>query len=474
MQIPFVGGAYALRSRGLDAQRSINLFPVVDRSGGGRVVAAMYGTPGLRLLTTLPGAGGIRAMHRPSTGDPIVVQGTSVYRLSATWGATLVGAVATSFGPVSIADNGTTALIVDGANGYSLGLSDNAFAQVEGEAFYGADSVAYLDGYFILNRPGTRQFYLSGLFALTFDALDFASVEGTADAIVRHIVDHRELWFFKRNNIEVWVNSGDADFPMTRTSTSIQVGCSASGSVVRMDNSMVWLGADDTGSLAIFRAQGFQPTRISTEAIDYAISQYTTVSDAIAYAYEHEGHTFYQLTFPSANATWVFDAATGEWHERLWRNPANGSLNRHRSNCHLAFQGEHVVGDWENGNLYALDMDCYTDNGAALPRIRVTGYIANSDAHQMHFDSVQVELESGVGLQAGQGSAPLAILEWSDKAKVWSHQHARSIGAVGNYNARAIWRRLGRSRSRVFRLTISDPVKVVILGGSAQVRLGAS
>jgi hypothetical protein len=104
----------------------------------------------------------------------------------------------------------------------------------------------------------------------------------------------------------------------------------------------------------------------------------------------------------------------------------------------------------------------------------VTGYIANPESHHMHFDSVQVELESGVGLQSGQGSDPQAVLEWSDKAMIWSNQHARSIGSVGNYNARAIWRRLGRSRSRVFRLTISDPVKVVLLGGSAQVRLGAS
>jgi hypothetical protein len=474
MQIPFVGGAYALRSRGLDAQRSINLFPVVDQSGGAQSVAAMYGTPGLRLLATLPGAGGIRAMHPPSMGDPIVVQGSSVYRVNAAWGATHVGTLGTATGPVSIADNGKSAVIVDGTSGYSLNLGDNTFAQIHDEAFYGADTVAYLDGYFIFNRPRTSQFYLSGLFDVTFNALDFASVEGTADPIVRHVVDHREVWFFKRNNIEVWVNSGDADFPLTRTPTSIQVGCSALGSVARMDNSMIWLGADDTGSLAIFRAQGYQPARISTEAIDYAIAQYDTVSDAIAYGYEHEGHTFYQLTFPTANATWVFDAATGQWHERLWRDPADGSLNRHRSNCHMAFRGAHVVGDWENGNLYALDMDCYTDNGAPLPRIRVTGYIGNPDSHQMQFDSVQIDLEAGVGLQAGQGSAPVAILEWSDKAKVWSNQHARPIGAVGNYNARSIWRRLGRSRSRVFRLTISDPVKVVVLGGSAQVRMGSS
>lgn len=474
MLIPFVGPAYAARSKNLDAQRTVNLFPVVDQSGGAKTISAMYGTPGLRLLATLGGSGGIRGAHRPSTGDAIVVQGSSVYRVAADWSTTLCGTIATSTGPVSIADNGTDAVIVDGCSGYKLTLVNNAVSQITDEAFYGANVVDYLDGYFILDRPDTNQWYISGLHEVTFDALDFASVEGSADPIVRHIVDHREVWFFKRNNIEVWVDSGGADYPFTRTSTSMQVGCSARFSVVQMDNSLIWLGSDKSGSLAVYRAQGYQPARISTEAIDFAISQYSTVSDAIAYAYEQEGHTFYVLTFPTANATWCFDAATGQWHERLWRNPNDCSMNRHRSNCHIAFGGEHVVGDWENGNLYALDMDYYSDNGNPLPRIRTTGYVANPDNFWMLFDSLHVDLEAGIGLQYGQGSDPKAVLEWSDKAKVWSNQHETPIGKAGEYNTRAKWTRLGRSRSRVFRLTISDPVKVVILGGSAQVRLAAS
>lgn len=475
MQIPFVGPAYTVRSSNLDAQRTVNLYPVMDETGEGKSVKALYGCPGTRLLVTLPGSGGIRAEYRPSSGSAIVVQGSRVYRVNADWSYKLVGTMNTSKGVVSIKDNGTTAFIVDGTYGYTLDLSSNAFAIVNDPAFYGADYVDFLDSYFILNKPGTFQFYITGSYATTFDALDFASVEGSSDPIVRHIVDHREIWFFKRTSASIYVDSGNADFPFTRTQTSIEVGCAAAGSVCKLDNSLVWLGQDSTGSTMVWRANGYTPARISTEAIDHAIQGYETVDDAFAYTYQQEGHAFYVLTFPTANATWVFDAFTGQWHERAWRNPVDGSLNRHRSNCHMYFGGEHVVGDFENGNLYALDLDYFSDNGDAMPAIRTTGHVSNPDYLWMIFDALQVDMETGVGLQNGQGSDPKVILEWSDDGgHTWSNEHEASMGKVGKYRARARWTRMGRSRDRVFRLTITDPVKRAILGASAKVRICAA
>lgn len=475
MQIPFVGPAYSVRSSNLDAQRTVNLYPVMDETGEGKSVKALYGCPGTRLLVTLPGSGGIRAAYRPASGDAIVVQGASVYRVNAAWSYTLVGSLNTSTGVVSIKDNGTTAVLVDGNNGYTLNLASNAFAQISDPAFYGADYVDFLDSYLIFNKPNTFQFYISGQYDVTFDALDFASVEGSAEPIVRHIVDHREIWFFKRTSTSIYVDSGGADFPFSRTQTSIEVGCAAPASVCKLDNSLVWLGQDSTGSTMVWRANGYTPTRISTEAIDHAIQGYSAVEDAFAYTYQQEGHAFYVLTFPTANATWVFDAFTGQWHERAWRDPADGSLNRHRSNCHMYFDGEHVVGDFENGNLYALDLDYFSDNGDPLPAIRAAGHVSNPDYLWMIFDALQVDMETGVGLQSGQGSEPNAVLEWSDDGgHTWGNQHQTSMGSVGKYRTRARWTRMGRSRDRIFRLTISDPVKRVILGASAKVRICAS
>lgn len=472
MQIPFVGAAYESRSTNLDSQRCVNLYPERDESGQGKSVAALYGTPGTRLLVTLPGTGGIRGQHTPATGDMIAVQGNKVYRVSSAWVATECGTLLTTTGPVSIADNGQSAMIVDGPYGYVLSLSGNTTAQITSDAFYGADRVKYLDNYFILNRPDTQTFYITELGTTTLDALDFASAEGAPDLLVSLHVDHRELWLFGDTSVEVFFNTGNADFPFERTGNAfIQHGCAAPQSIASMDNTIYWLGKDERGSGTVWLANGYNPQRVSTHALENAIQGYETISDAIAYTYQQEGHSFYVLTFPTASKTWVYDAATLLWHERAYRNTTTAALERHRSNAYCFFGGEHVVGDWENGNLYALDLDYFSDNGDPMPAIRATGHAADPDYRWMIWDSLQVDMETGVGLQTGQGSNPQAMLDWSDDGgHTWSNEHTKSMGAVGKYKARVRWTRLGRSRDRVYRLTITDPVKRVILGASAQIR----
>jgi hypothetical protein len=66
----------------------------------------------------------------------------------------------------------------------------------------------------------------------------------------------------------------------------------------------------------VYRANGYTAQRISTHAVEWQIQQYGNLSDAIAYTYQQDGHSFYVLIFPSANTTWVFDVATSLWHER--------------------------------------------------------------------------------------------------------------------------------------------------------------
>lgn len=474
MQIPFVSGSYLTRSLNNAASRCINLYPEITASGDAKTVTALIGCPGTRLLATLGGSGGIRAAYKPSKGDAIVVRGDGIYRVDDSFVPRLIGTILTTQGLVSIAENGTVAVIVDGLYGYIVNLATSSVNRIIDPAFYGSDLVDYLDGFFIFNKPGTQQFYISGLLSTTFDALDFASAEGSPDNLVSFIVDHREAWFFGEESAEVFYNSGSADFPLSRQNIIIEQGCAAKFSVAKLDNSIVWLGKSKIGQGSVWRVQGYSPVRISTHAVEFAIQGYDVISDAIAYTYEQEGHIFYVLTFPSANATWVYDASTQLWHERAYRK-ADGSLNRHRSNCHCFFGGEHVVGDWENGNLYALDLDYYSDNGDAMPAIRSAGHVSSPGHEFIYWDSFQVDCETGVGLQSGQGSDPKILLDFSDDGgHTWSNEKTSTLGAVGKYRARALWRRLGRSRDRVNRITITDPVKRVILSASASVRKGGS
>lgn len=470
VQIPFVGAAYQSRSSNIAAERCVNLYPEVSGTGDAKTVAALIGCPGKRLLVSLAGIGGIRALFMPSNGNLIAVRGNRVYRVSSAWVGTQVGTLATSAGVVKIKDNGTDAFIGDGTYGYTLNLLTNAFTNVTDPDFTGSDCVEFIDGYFIFNRPNTQQFFISGLYTTDFDALEFASAEGAPDNVVSILADHRELWIFGDSTTEVFQNTGNVDFPFERLGGAfIEHGCAAKHSVAKLDNTVFWLGKDENGQGMVWRAQGYTPARVSTHAIEHAISGYGDISDAFGWTYQQEGHSFYVLTFPTAGKTWAFDAATGLWHERAYRNPSDGSLTRERSSCHAFFGDEHVVGDWESGNLYALDLDYYSDNGDPMPAIRATGYVKNPDNREMRFNALHVDMETGVGLETGE--VPQAMLRWSANGKTWSNEHSRSIGAVGEYIARARWTRLGKDRQRIFELTITDPVKRVILAANADVAL---
>ena len=471
-QIPFVGASYRERSSNLDAQACINLFPVLGESGSAKSVAALYGTPGTRKLVLLDDAP-VRGMHVPTDGGPLIVaSGSSVYRvtvgLNVATVVTKIGSISSENTPVAITDNGLDAVIVTGEHGYKVDLDTNVVTEIINGAFYGASSVDILITYMIFNRPGTNQFYISGSDAVTFDALDFASAESNAEPIVRLLVSHSDIVIFKKTVTEIWRASGGADFPFARdTNAAIQQGCAAPWSAVSMDNSVFWIGNATEGGGIVWRLDGYTPRRVSTDALEYAIASYGDISDAVGYAYQQEGHTFYVLSFPSAQATWVYDAATQLWHQRAYLDPVTGTLGRHRSNAHAYFGGLHVVGDYETGDLYALDLDYYSDGGNPMPSIRAASHIAGPDYQWLIHNRLQIDMEVGFGLQEGYASNPKAMLDWSnDGGHTWSSQHTATIGKQGEYGWRVRWNRLGRARDRVYRVTISDPVKRVILGAA--------
>jgi hypothetical protein len=466
MKFPFIGPAYFSRSARIEAQECINLYLEVDPNGRN----ALLGTPGLRLFAAL-GSGPLRGAWKIATGDLIAVAGNAVYRVRKDASATFLGSVGTSSGPVSIADNGQQCLIVDGSStGYQITLPDYTLSAIVSDAFYGADNVYFLDGRFVLNRPGTGQFYLSDLYATTFNALYFATAETSPDNLVSHIVDHREIWLFGDLTTEVWVANGAPTFPYERMEgAAIEAGCAAAHSVCKMDNSIVWLGKDEKGQGIVWLVANYTPVRISTHALETAIASYAkagTISDAIAYVYQQEGHTFYVLTFPSAQRTWAYDAATKTWAQRAYLD-STGQQVRHRSNCHAFAWGMNLVGDYANGNLYVLDLDTYTDNGDPIRRVRSCAPVIGQNFEWIYFDDLQVEFEAGVGLVDGQGADPQAMLTCSDDGgRTWGNERTASIGQIGEFDARVRWTRLGRSRNRVFRIAVSDPVKIAIVNSA--------
>jgi hypothetical protein len=303
----------------------------------------------------------------------------------------------------------------------------------------------------------------------SIDPLDFASTEGSPDGLVAVLSNFREIWAFGTNSIEVWYDTGASDFPLQRIQGAFnELGCAAPFSIAKVDNGLFWLGRDRRGQGIVYQANGYSGQRISTHAVEWQIQQYANLSDAIAYTYQQDGHSFYVLIFPSANTTWVYDLATQAWHERA--GFTDGAFTRHRSNCQMAFNNEVVVGDFENGNIYAFDLDDYSDNGQIQKWLRSWRALGpgKNDLNRTAQHSLQLDIESGVGLNLGQGSDPQVMLRWSDDGgHTWSNEHWSPIGKIGEYYKRVFWRRLGMTlklRDRVYEVSMTDPVKVAIMG----------
>ena len=474
MNIPFVGPAYEARSLNVDAQRSLNCYMEADNASP-RAPLALYGTPGTALRFTLATVG-VRGVIRQGIYC-YWVAGNSVYRVAADYTATLLGTIGTSAGAVGLATNGAETLIVDGVSGWiANGVTLTEIADVDFPD--GVTVATFEDGYFIVAGGGSSRFYINETpnAGTVWDGTDFASAEGSPDNTIALISDHRELWLGGADSFEVWVNTGNSDFPFERSgNTFIEHGCAAAATLGKLDNTVFWLGSSESGGAVVFRSQGYTPARISNHAIERAMQSYATVSDAFAYTYQIEGHAFYVLTFPTADATWVYDVATNQWHEWAWRDPADNTLHRHRSNCHVFFNGEHLVGDYETGAVYALSLDTYTDNGDPILRLRASQCLDSKDGSRLYYQDMQVDMETGVGLATGQGSAPLLMMRYSnDGGHTWSGIKTRSVGAVGEYGRRVKFGPTGAGRNRVWEISMTDPVKFAVMGAFSRFDKGVS
>lgn len=478
MRFPgFIGPSYVSQSVNVDCQRCVNLYPEMNDLGTGkeREVASLVGTPGLRRLLTLAESP-VRGVHTASNGEVYAVGGTKLYSISSAWVATEIGTLNSSTGFVSMEDNGTHVVIVDGADGYSWNMTTDTFAEITDVDFLGADLITFQDGYFIVNKPDSGQFYISGINDITFDPLDISTAEASPDDIVGVISAHQNLYLLGTQSTEVFYNSGNAAFPFERIQGAImEVGCAAAFSIAKVNGAVYWVGQDSGGFGIVYRAEGYRAERVSNPAVESVIRSVgiENISTARAWTYQKGGHYFYCLNLPDIDSTWVYDASTNLWHERTYLNL--WGLERHRADCHTVAHGENIVGDYENGKIYALDDATYTDDSSAIVRMRTAPHISKELRFAFH-SRFQLDMEAGVGLTgSGQGIDPQAVLEWSDDGgHTWSNEHWAPIGAIGNYGTRVIWRRLGRSRDRVYRVTISDPVKVVLIGADLMIEEGAA
>lgn len=330
-------------------------------------------------------------------------------------------------------------------------------AKITAEGFPGGETAGFLDGYFVVNKPATGQYYVSGLYdGINWNALDFASAESNPDNIIALYVDHGEVILFGPYTTEFVQNVGAQDFPFGRAGAPAEVGLAARWTVCKMDSAIMFLGRNRMGEVQVYLLNGYSPQRVSNSDIERILNSYTSVSDATAFSFMTNGHPMYVLNI--GGQTWMYDMQSG-----CWSQLKGYGLERYRGEVADVFGQTAVIADYENGNIYRLKDTVYADNGE--PNVMsITGRHISSGLDRIRVYNLQADIEAGTGLSTGQGSDPEIMLEVSrDGGHSFGSPIIANMGALGQYRTRAQWARLGAARDFVFRLSISDPVKRCIL-----------
>lgn len=438
LQIPLKSA----RNGQVNAERLVNCYA---ESADGKASVQVRSVPGMRLFATT-GTGHGRGLFVHNS-ELYAVVGDSLYKITSGGAATAVGGIYGS-GICQFASSGDELGIA--ADGVAY-IYNGTLAQITDPDFDGADSITYLDGYFIYGN-GTDTYQISLLYAGgSIDALDFASAESNPDVIVRPFVDHRELLLFGAETIETWVNTGDPDFPFERVTGGIaEKGLRNRDAVAKNDNTVFWL---DNDGVVRRMAGGLSPQRISTHPVESTIDD-----DAECFAFTWNGHEFFVLTLPTI--TWIYDAATNLWHERK----SNGET-RWRARGYAKCYGKHFVGDFENGNIYELTDDLYAEGGDDL----VTEFVFpplhnNGDRFRLH--RLTLDMEAG---EAPFNTEPIIRLDMSDDGSTWNTAGTATLGATGDRTARVVFRRLGQHKNLHLKLIVSDPCRRVLYNAYAEV-----
>lgn len=474
MTVPPTQNAIAQFSTASVGTLNTNTGPVSirDNGAGGYVVLA-DGVNGY--YYRIAGAGSTTFTASPSNGSPTLpysgVLNTALVVGSVLSGTgiavgTTIESINVSSGTITMSDNATS---TTGAVTITCTLA--SFGVISDPGFEPPSRWAFIDGWLIANRVGTQEFCTSSPtpYTLIFDPLFFALKDSSSDQLMSLQEINRQLWLVGERASEMWFTAPAANFGFQRIpGAAPPIGTSATHSLAQCGDSLVWLGRTPQGENIVVKSQQYGWTRVSTHAIEKAISSYPLVSDAFGFGYEEEGHLFYLLTFPTADVTWCLDLTTGMWHQRLSYDSNTGQFHRHRSSCFANFQNLRLVGDYQSGQIHQMSRQVYDDAGEPLVALRRCPHLwSKEDRKRIFLSALQIEFAPGVGLQSGQGSDPQAMLKWSDDGgATFGTEHWTTIGKAGRTKNRAMWRRLGQARDRVFEVRLTDPVCRDVVGAT--------
>jgi hypothetical protein len=462
---PIVGTAYVARSKNLANNLCINLYLESVETKEGSSPNALLPCPGLVTALTL-GVGPIRAAKTVGT-TLYVVSGNAIFAVYAGLEKKLLGTLGSSSGQVYIEYNDVQVGFFDqlGLMVWTPATSTLSFVTLPFTGTVGMP--ASLDTLTLLTQPGTYNIWQCNENDLTtWDPLNFTTEDGNAEPVVGLAAIHDQVIVLKQFSACFYVNEGNNGFSFGRLDgLYAEVGCVTASSIVTLGESVIFLGQAFNEQPKVYLLRAYEPQAVSTYAIDLAIEGYPTSTDATGFGYSQDGHLFYVLNFPSGNQTWVFDTKeTGNLSVPVWHARAafgSGAFSRYAGSCAAAFGGAIYMGDWQNGNLYTLDLNSYQDNGQTRKWVRSWQALgANVSVAPQKINYLDLQMDTGVGVPAGT-NPQLMFRQSFDGGYSWSNDRLVSVGTTGEYQNDIRITRLGATKrglnsARIFHLSGTD------------------
>ena len=467
LSIPLFSSGYKSRSSSVTSVTMTGLFVADAEDRGDPMVA--YPTPGLTQFGTPPAVERGRHVSSAFPDRLYVVAGGSLYQVGNDGVAISRGNINTASGNVSLADNGAQLMLVDGQGGWILNMNTNVFLPITDSEFPdSARSVTFQDGYFIVEVPGTGRFQLSSLYdGFLWNGLDTETASSSPDVTEAVLSYGGYLQVYGTRSVERFSNTGALSFPFTRIQGgNLEYGVVSRDTIVPMDESVIFLARNRLGEACLVQSGLSGGANIvSTPDINYLWNNYSTLIDAEAFAYRLDGRSFYEITFPSANKTWLYNSTMGSWSE------VSGLSGRHDVRDGVAFGERFIVFSSSEPKMYILDKNAYDDNGMSIKRQITSRHIFSPNYNRLGAYRVRLDVQTGALLPTGQGADPNVALEISrDGGHTWGNKIWRSLGKLGEFGRLVQWNRCGMGRDVTFRFTVTDPFNFIAMGAYMDVQ----
>ena len=472
--LPIANGFYVSPILPISAQECTNFYPNINEVPA-LSQETLFGTAGLEQVAS---TGTVQNQNRGShemNGVPYFVNGTTFYSLVETIVSGVTVYTLTSYGTVagtarvSMADNGTQLMIlVPSGAGYIFTHTANTFVTITDVDFVAnglPQFVVFIDSYFVVTT-NTKKFICSAPNdGTSWNALDYGTAESDPDDTVAPVVFKNQLFISGSETIEAFQNIGGTDFPFQRTGLFLQKGVYAPYSLINVQDSFMFIGGGSNESPAVWALSGNSTAKVSTIPIDSILQELSSDQLAAVFSWTYAQNGAYFVGFTLPTTTFVYDLTSKRWHER--KSVVSGQLGAFRVASMVQAYNHVLCGDSIDGRIGLLDPQFYSEYGADIIRTVATQPFQNT-MNSFFVPSIELTVESGVGNTTVVD--PQISMERSRDGKTWSDPRSRSIGKVGEYDLRAVWRRNGYvNRFEIFRFTLTGQVKPVIIQLTADI-----